>query len=263
MSVFSWTGNAQQVPLNIQVQENKVIAAISLPGGIEADFTLSFEKTVGLTAENIGLSAELIDVTDFSLLNRLPDANVGLNAAFPMMITVEPLSDKGFSFSGLATVDIHTHNLDYVPGTPLRFFKAPVGGEFKDITTTMGKGSYRARGTTGKFSQFIIAADLRSPVVVINGKLDDLSQRLSSASSSIDSQLLGSLNMLLGQVESAIAQKNYLGAAKAVGSFISVIEQADASQIPDVWRSSRDIDNIAGELLAYANTLRFSLRLAN
>lgn len=251
-------------PVELMVQGNKVEATINLTGSVSADLTLTFENSVGLTADNIGISAQLVNITDLSLLTRLPDSlNINLLAAFPMLITIEPPSNKGFAFSGLATVDIHTHNLEYLPGTPLRFFKAPLNGQFEDITATMGSGSYRARGTTGKFSQFLIVADLRPALTVVNTKYNRLSNKLSAFSTQIDPILYTDLNSKLTEVQQLITQQNYIQASNKVDDFSRIIEQADPAEIPNVWRSSRDIDNVAGELIAYANTLRFSLRLVN
>lgn len=251
-------------PVELTVQGNKVEAIINLTGNVSADLTLTFENSVGLTADNIGITAELIDITDLNILNRLSDVtNINLQAAFPMLITIEPPSNKGFAFSGLATVDIHTHNLDYLPGTPLRFFKAPLNGQFEDITATMGSGSYRARGTTGKFSQFLIVADLRPVLTVVNTKYNRLSNSLATFSTQIDPVLYSQLSSKLSDVQQLITQQNYTLASNKVDEFSRIIEQADPADIPNVWRSSRDIDNVAGELIAYANTLRFSLRLVN
>lgn len=251
-------------PVEVTVQGNKVEAVINLTGNVSADLTLTFENSVGLTPDNIGITAELINITDLSILNRLPSLlDINLLAAFPMLITIEPPSNKGFAFSGLATVDIHTHNLEYLPGTPLRFFKAPLNGQFEDITATMGSGSYRARGTTGKFSQFLIVADLRPVLTVVNTKYNRLSNSLTGFSTQINPVLYTQLSSKLTEVQQLISQQNYILASNKVDEFSRIIQQADADDIPTVWRSSRDIDNVAGELIAYANTLRFSLRLAN
>lgn len=262
--IFSYSFKSMADPIEITVHGNKVEAVINLAGAVEADFSLTFENTVGLTADNVGITAELVDITDLSLLNRLPDTlDTTLLSAFPMMITVEPPSAQGFAFSGLATVDIHTHNLEYTAGTPLRFFKAPVGGQFKDITTTMGSGSYRARGTTGKFSEFLIVADLRSPLTVVNTKFTRLNDELSAFSTQIHPTTYNELTTKLAQIQQLIQQQNYLQASSDVDQFSRIVEQNRGDKIPDVWRSSRDIDNVAGELIALANTLRFSLRLIN
>jgi len=248
--------------VSVNVQGNKVEAVIHLPGDISADITLQFENAVGLTKESLGLTAEIIDVTALDFIDRLPDQlNITPSSAFPMMITIEPLTDTGFSFSGLASVDLHTHNLEYTAGTPLRFFKAPLNGEFKDITTTLGAGSLRVRGSTGRFSQFIIVADLRAPSVVISEKFDNLQMALNDFAPTISATVYSVLLQDLNDISQFILSNNYNMASSKVNTFNRHINDNKGADIPDVWRSSRDIHNVAGELMAYANTLRFSLRL--
>lgn len=249
-------------PVEINVNGNQVYAEIELPGDITADITITFENAVGLTKESIGLTAELVDVNALSFLERLPtNLQVTPSAAFPMMITIEPLASSGFSFSGLTMVDLHTHNLEYTANTPLRLYKAPLGGEFKDITVTLGAGSIRARGSTGKFSQFIIAADLRTPQVVIADKFSDLNNALTAFSDRIEATTYAQLANQAALIQQLINSADYYEAAKAVTAFNQMVDSNEGMNIPNVWRSSRDIANVAGELMAYANTLRFSLRL--
>lgn len=255
---------SKALPVELTASSNKLEAVIELAGGIEADFTIQFEESIGLNTSSIGLTAEVVDITNVTLLNRLPSSlDTNLLSAFPMLITVEPPSGQGLSFSGLATVDIHTHNLEYTVGTPLRLFKAPLGGQFKDITMTMGSGSYRARGTTGKFSQFLILADLRLPLTVVNTKFTRLSNELSSSSTQISPATYTTLSSKLNHIQQLISQQDYQDASNELNQFKNLVDSARGADIPDVWRSSRDIDNVAGELMALANTLRFSLRLIN
>ncbi|WP_448548757.1 DUF6689 family protein [Thalassotalea fusca] len=250
--------------ITLDVQGNKVEATIHLAGEISADITLEFDNAVGLTEDSIGISAELVDTSALSFISRMPDLlNVSPAAAFPMLITIEPLASSGFAFSGMATIDIHTHNLEYTAGTPLRFFKAPLDGEFRDITMTMGSGSYRARGSIGRFSQFIIVADLRDPFTVVNQKLGDLQTALNAFSPQVEASVFTKLLQDINQVQQLINNQNYIAAGNRLNEFNRYVNQHSGHSIPDVWRSSRDIDNVAGELMAYANTLRFSLRLVN
>jgi hypothetical protein len=251
----------QAQPLEVSVSGNKASAQINLPGNISADITLSFEQVVGLTPDNLGLSAELIDITDLSLAHRLPSLLNKVPAAFPMMLTIEPPSNGGLSFSGVVTLDIHTHNLEYTANTPLRLFKAPLGGTFEDITATTGAGSYRARGTTGKFSQFIIAADLRSALKVANGKFSRLKTELHNAQSGIEPELYAQLAGQLDNIGSLIDSRLYSQASTDLSRWSQLIEQNAGAHIPNVWRSSRDIANVAGELLARVNSLRYTLHL--
>ena len=249
-------------PLSVNVQGNKVEVFIHLPGNISADLTLQFENAVGLTKESLGLTAELIDVSSLDIIDRLPNGlNISPAAAFPMMITIEPKPNTGFSFSGVATVDLHTHNLEYTAGTPFRFFKAPLNGEFKDITETLGSGSLRTRGSTGKFSQFIIVADLRAPLVVVQQKLNDLQIALNEFSPQINAAVYSELLQDVNDISQLISAQDYTMASNKLNAFNRRINDNRGINIPDVWRSSRDIRNIAGELMAFSKTLRFSLRL--
>lgn len=248
-----------QAGTEITVEGNRVEAVIELTDGVSADLTITFENAVGLSPESLGLSAEIIDITDLSILDRLPDPlNVSMNAAFPMLITIEPPANQGFSFSGVASIDIHTHNLEYTTNTPLRFMKAPLNGEFRDFTMTVGSGSYRARGTTGKFSQFLIATDLRPLQWVISDKLTRLQNELNNAQTELSLSIYNDLSQQLAAIEQAINSDNYAQADGLLGDFIKYIKQQPS--IPNVWRSSRDVNNIAGELVAHSQTLRFSLR---
>tara|TARA_R110001583_G_scaffold192145_1_gene358361 strand:- start:276 stop:1112 length:837 start_codon:yes stop_codon:yes gene_type:complete len=249
-------------PLSVNVQGNKVEVFIHLPGNISADLTLQFENAVGLTKESLGLTAELIDVSSLDIIDRLPSGlNITPAAAFPMMITIEPKTNTGFSFSGVATVDLHTHNLEYTAGTPFRFFKAPLNGDFKDITETLGSGSLRTRGSTGRFSQFIIVADLRAPLVVVQQKFNDLQTALNEFSPQINAAVYSELLQDVNDINQLISTQDYNLASNKLNEFNRRINDNRGINIPDVWRSSRDIRNIAGELMAFSKTLRFSLRL--
>jgi hypothetical protein len=161
------------------------------------------------------------------------------------------------------TVDIHTHNLNYSADTPLRLFKAPVGGDFRDITDSTSSGSYRARGSTGKFSQFIIVADTRSHLINSQIKLAHLSDDLSAWQSLIDPVTYTLLSAKLSEMTTEFSSANYSTVNTKIAEFINLVNQSAGSNIPNIWRSSRDIDNVAGELVADANTLRYSVRLIN
>ena len=53
------------------------------------------------------------------------------------------------------------------------------------------------------------------------------------------------------------------GAIAAAEDFAAAVKAAaDTGSVPNVWRSARDLDNVAGNLRAAAGTLRFSLALA-
>jgi hypothetical protein len=46
-----------------------------------------------------------------------------------------------------------------------------------------------------------------------------------------------------------------------IDGFVAEVEAHSGTDIPDVWRAARDVENVAGYLLGAAATLRFSLDL--
>jgi uncharacterized protein DUF6689 len=245
--------------VNVVVEGNELRAGISLPGGLAADLTIGFEQVVGLTPENVGLSASLVSPTDPALLTRLTQASIPVG--FPVLIRIEPPADGGLSFSGVVSVSLHTHNLLFVPNTPLRLFSSHLGGPFQDITESMGMGSYRARGRTGDFSEFLIVADLRSLNTAIQSKLNRLDQLLDENTASIDGAVLAELTALAADIRAACAAGRTQDAITKTEAFLDMVKRNSGSAIPNVWRSSRDLVNVAGRLRAAGETLRFSLSL--
>jgi hypothetical protein len=134
-------------------------------------------------------------------------------------------------------------------------FKAPLGGAFRDITESIAPGSVRARGTTPGWSQFIIVTDLRSTSTVISGKFTYLRNQLTALPASESAPLSNYLDL----AQTAVLQGRYDDADAALDSFNARVSQRAGTFIPDLWRATRDTQNIAGELLAGANTLEFSI----
>lgn len=245
---------------SVTIDGNTASAEISLSGGIAADLTITFEQAVGLTAANLGLDAELVSATNLTLLSRLPQL-ASIPTGFPVLVTIEPPSTGGLSFSGMATVGIYTHNLMYTAGTPLRLFSAPVGGAFRDVTDEVSSGSYRVRGAKGDFSQFLIVADVRNVDTVIGEKFGRAEDLLDEHWNAIGSNLASQLDTHLGNAHTAWLAGQTVSALSHVESFLKKLEQASSSDLPDVWRSARDLDNVEGLLRAAGETLHFSLTL--
>lgn len=236
-------------------------AQVQLTSLIELEVAVRFEDAIGVSAENFTLDFQLVSPLNSSVLNRLPGTLVSLPTDFPVLISIQPKSDRGFSFAGVAEIEVYTKNLHYVPGSPLRLFHSSNGGQFKDITVTTGAGSYRARGNMGTFSDFIILTDLRSPSSVISGKVSALSDYLQSQSNVIDSPTYNLLAAAMSTLQQQVASGNYSGAQTTVNSLITILETADEAAMPSIWRSSKDLENVSGTLLAQARTLRYSLRI--
>ncbi|PYQ65610.1 MAG: hypothetical protein DMF53_05135 [Acidobacteria bacterium] len=241
------------------VNGSSVGATVSLPGGFGADVTLSFENVTGLNLTSLGVSAQLINPTDPALLARLPAGSVPL--AFPVLLRIEPPAAGGLSFRGITSLDVHTHNLQYIAGCPLRIYSAHAGEPFKDITASMGAGSYRVRGTEGGFSDFLIVADTRPVDQVIQAKLGALDEELNEYAGSLPGPLYNDLSARLAAVRDDIALAATAAAVQEIDGFLAVVQQHSGTDIPDVWRAARDVENVAGYLRAGAMTLRFSLGL--
>jgi hypothetical protein len=229
-------------------------------GPLQLDVSLTFEQVVGLTPSSLGLSARLATPTE--MLGRFGDPRIGLAAGLPLVVRIEPPATGGLSFSGVVAIDVHTHNLSFGVNCPLRLYKAPLGGTFVDVTESMGMGSYRARGSTGGFSEFLIVADLRPPAEAVESKLARLEALLDTHSTAIPPDLGEALGEQVAAVRSAWEAGNVLAAVAEVNTFSSAVQATAGNPLPNVWRSSRDIVNVAGELRAAAATLRFSLNLA-
>jgi hypothetical protein len=247
---------------SIESTTTKVTAKIELPGNIKADLELTFEQAVGLTVDSIGLSARLVDPSDLGLIGRLPPS-VNVPAAFPVLISIEPPANGPLSFSGVVSIDLHTHNLTYLPGTPLRLFVAPNGkGSFCDITASIGLGSYRTGANKGGFSEFLIVADLRLINGVIDEKFKRLQGLLDGSTRSIPSAVMATLQAQLADARNLYYNAdNPAGASDKIQLFADTVKLNSGAGIPDVWRSSRDVVNVAGDLRSSAATLKFSLIL--
>lgn len=264
VAAFALIGaSARAEILNSSVSGNKVEAEIELAGGVNADLEISFEDVTNLSVANLGLSATLVNPADPTLLSRLPSGLVAAPAGFPVLITIEPSASSGFSFDGVASLEIYTKDLTYVAGSPLRLFSARSGEAFVDITHMIAGGSYRTRGGGGHFSEFLIVADMRPLQQTISGKFDAIDGLLSSYAAILGVAHQTALSSQLTTARNAWLNANYDDAIDAIEDFDdAVANAADAGGIPNTWSASGGAANVAGELRAAAKTLRFSLTLA-
>lgn len=247
-------------PGDLTVLGNLLNLTIVLPGGISADLTVSFENVTGLSPAHLGVTSQLISPLDVGLLSRLPGLTAILSS-FPVLLRIEPPAGGGLSFTGIAEVQLHTHNLLYFPGTPLRLFAAPLAGVFADITDDMGPGSYRVSGSRGGFSEFLIVADLTPVHQVILAKYDRLSQLLVDNAGAISAPVRADLTSELAASRAHYLEGDTAAAIADLDLFIATVEQHSGSDIPDVWRATHDVVDVAGLLRAGGRTLRFSLDL--
>ena len=242
------------------VSGDTLTARIDLPGGIGADLTIAFERAVGLTPDALGLSARLVDLTDPAIVSRLT-SGISIPAGFPVLLAIEPPATGGLSFSGIAAVGLHTHNLTFTADTPLRLFKSSDGGPFEDVTETMGMGSYRARGTSPGFSEWLIVADVRPLNSVIAGKFNRLQGLLAEHEAAIQPAVHADLVDRVAAARASYQAGELVTAIQQVEGFAAAVQAHSGGEIPDVWRSARDLTNVAGALRAAAGTLRFSINL--
>ena len=126
---------AQSLPVDVTASGNQATVVVGSPSAPLADVTLAFEDATNLSPSSLGVSAELVSLTDPALLARLPDLSlIQLNGTFPLLLTIEPPALGGLRFRDSGRIEIHTHALTYSLGSSFRLFKAQVGGPFRDIT---------------------------------------------------------------------------------------------------------------------------------
>ena len=248
--------------IEVEVEGDSLVAEVDLGSGIALDITLAFDDAIGLSESSAGLGVQLLDANALlDIASRLPNTLTSVPAAFPVLITIEPPDDGGLTFVDTARIEIHTHNLTMVTNTPLRLFKAPLGGQFQDITESVGAGSVRSRGRVGGFSQFLVVADLRTHDTVADLKFDALEDRVDDPS--LSATLQSALEAHLAAARADFDNGELLDAIDHVDDFIDAVDDNAGTGIANVWRASRDLDNLAGDLIARAVSLRFTLRMAN
>jgi hypothetical protein len=252
----SSVAGAQSLPVSVTVAGNTAAILIGSPATPLADVTLTFDDASGLTASSLGVSARLVDVGDPTLLSRLPDPTLTrLDSALPLLITIEPPTNGGLSFRRSGRFELHTHALAYSLGSDYRVLKGPLGGQFRDTTEEIAEGSVRARSRYGGFSQFLVVADLRATRDVVADKIASLRNRVAT----LPSTEQPGFTALVDSAEADVASGDFAG---AIGSCDLISQRARdhaGNGLLDEWRATRDADNQAGELLAWAATLKFSI----
>jgi hypothetical protein len=244
------------VPLSLSASGNHAEIQVGAPMLPLLEVSLDFQDATGLSPTSLGASAQLLDLGDAGLLGRLPDPDLtALTSTLNVLITIEPPANGGLSFRGTGRLEIHTHLLPYTVGSSLRVFKAPLLGPFRDVTDEIAQGSVRARTTYGGFSQFLIVVDLRPTGMVVDEKIGWLRGQVAA----LPFGERAPLDTLLDQADAAVDVANYPGAIAAIDVFRARVQARAGQHIPNEWRATGGVDNQAGQLIAGANTLRFSI----
>ena len=247
----------------VSIVGNVVHAGINLPGIVGTELVLEFGSVQNLTKANLGLCAQLMDpLTLLDVQSRLPDHGLTglLQLPLPVVISVEPPVMGGLSFTNTYRAEIHTEMLGFTVNSPYRLYKSPHGGTFYDITREVAQGSVRTRGSTGGFSDFIVVLDIVPAVDHAEDKYDYLAARIQNPAIGVKLQTL--LANDLAASRAAFDTGNYVIALAYLDAFTARVQNKAGTGIPNVWRSLRDVDNIAGDLLGYSASLRFSIQRA-
>lgn len=247
---------AQPVPVSVQVNGQVATVRIGTATAPLADLTLTFDDASGLSASSLGVSAELVSATSPGLLARLADPQLlQIDPAFPLLITVEPPAAGGLSFLRTVRAEVHTHALSYSVGSSYRLLKAPLNGQFKDITDEIAPGSVRARGTTSGFSQFLVLTDLRQSDAVVAEKFAALRATLATLPA-VESD---PLEAMLDSAEAAVGNEDYVAAGNSLDAFRAHVSARAGKGIDQQWQAGGALANPAGALLAGSATLKFSI----
>jgi len=249
---------AQLLPVQVSAKGNVATAQIGLTPLLPiADLTFTFDDASNLSAGSLGLTARLLGATEARALRpRLGNEGLlQLDEALPLLLTVNAPASGGLRFRRTGGFELHTHLLPYSPGSNLRVFKAPIGGRFEDVTEEIARGSVRARSRYGGFSQFLVLVDLRPTSAVVAEKI----QRLRTRVATLAEAERPAFDASLDAIEAAVASADYASAIANTDRVAARALERAGNGLADEWRATRDADNQAGDLIAGAATLKFSL----
>lgn len=250
------------------IDGRKAKADITLPrpggGTYTADLELEFDNPQNLTVPCLGITADVLDAAAIAdVESRLPDpGNQAIDPAFPVRVTVEPPIACGLQFDNDVDIDLETEELVYVPFSPYRLMKAPVGGVFQNITGLVDAGSVRARGSGGSFSELVLiketaqnyAADADAAYAALQSRLNDPAIG-PSARQTLETDIAVSL--------AAYQAANYPAAIGALEDLDLHCGALGGPALPNVWRSQQDLVNAEGEIISYSDHIKFILGRLN
>lgn len=255
----------------VEVDGKTAVATQTVGGmgerGYKVEFTLKFDNPQNLTQDCLGVSAQAVAGVEFDAIqNRLP-AGISFDPAYPVVVTVSPRTDCSFSFNNAVDIEMHTRNLVYAPQGPYRLYKATIGGSFRDITSAVLKGSVRARGRSGGFSQFVIAKDELQPVGV--QIQDGLAQLQVGVDAAVTAQRMNEasgapLKAASSNAQRAFDQGDFKEAQQALEEFEYALGIQAGVGVPNEWRPGQsETENTVGDLVARSAHLRFLLGRLN
>lgn len=248
----------------VTVDGNVARAEIALGGTpanpqYRATMLLTFDSPVGLTADNLNITAQIVDPNDPALRARLSGGGqVTVPSGFPVLISVDPPAAGGFEFRNAAQVELYTTNLSYAANPSYRLYKAPTGGTFFDATEDALAGSIRCRGRTGSFSDFLMVSDNRSLLEAAQDKYAFLDARIDD--DEIDPAVRAQLQLDLDESYEEFLEGDYEDAREELDDLELRVDAAAGITMPNRWRALDDLDNVAGSLEAEAVSLDFDLR---
>jgi phosphohistidine swiveling domain-containing protein len=270
---------------------NTATAVINLPTAASPQYsavvTIRFDAATNLSADSLGLSAQIVNPRSFT---GLP-AGVAFDSNFPVVVSVEPETaifrngveanqsgDGNLSFLNSYELEIHSdeHLACSSMASNFRLFKAPHGVDsFADITDALYQGSVRARGRGGAFSRFVIVHDARNfalpilPIlgltVALLGKVFAVVDAILAAGITDDSLVTELVNFLVGPtgVVANLLLLNVTGAIASVNGLLTDVLSHAGTDIPNFWSAASPTTNGAGQIISAADTLNFTLGLLN
>ena len=258
------------------VDGRKFKADICLPNpGGGANYEMSFDlefhvdpdnplSLQNLTVPCVGFSVAVLDAAGLAdVQSRLPDPiNQAVDPALPLKITIEPPVACGLAFEDDYDVDFDATNLTYVPFSPYRLMKAPVGGSYADITGVVSAGSVRARGCGGTFSEFVLVT------TAVQNYSAELVAGYAQLQAQIASAAIGPTAAATLDSDRAVSQAafNVADYAEAILRLDDLLDHCGVlggPVLPNRWRSARDLDNLEGEIVAQSAHLKFLLGRLN
>jgi hypothetical protein len=237
---------------NLQINGQEVTADLVLPG-LSAELHMVFENATGLTPANLGLSAQLVNPLDLSLLTRLPSTlGLLLSGDFPVLLRLNPPPSSSLSMQGVVTFEIYTTDLLYA---------AEPGGNFEDVTSWMRSGSYRVGAVHPEFARdHLIVLDPRLVTAVVDQQLTALEATLAAQAQTIDPTVWTQLDTLLEAVHDEVSADDPEAALELLDEFTETVVSHSGQDIPDQWDAGGSLTNVAGELRSDAARLAFSLQ---